>query len=185
MPTPPTITTLMDVIGGDPYGTRTAEETTTWGKTRCTLIEDYNGWSKGTNSLIIDGGWYPTDGLHIRVDAWPYTTTWFDSLNFSHTEYIGPFAGYQDGAGVANSYISVGAYDWSGNDTNNPYYTSVNNSLDKVDIDNFFTGLTVNSTYTTTADWTDTTQTGPNWFGQSLGTTAFTGYTTISDMTAF
>lgn len=184
MPTPPTITTLMDVIGGDPYGTRTAEETTTWGKTRCTLIEEYDGWSKGTNSLIIDGGWYPTDGLHIRVDSWPYTLTWTDTLNVQHTEYAGPITGFADGAGTYDSYISVGAYDNSINDTNNPIYSPINNFLDTVDIDNFFTGRLVNGTYTTTADWTDTTQLATAQ-GQNIGTTAFTGYTTISDMTAF
>ena len=105
-------------------------------------------------------------------------------MNVQHTEYAGPITGFADGAGIYDSYISVGAYDNSINDTNNPIYSPINNFLDTVDIDNFFTGRLVNGTYTTTADWTDITQLSPAQ-GQNIGITVFTGYTTISDMTAF
>lgn len=174
------------VVGGNPYGSRLADGSTTWGKTRCVLIDGYTAWSKGDNSLVIDGGFYPSDGLHLRVWRWPRTDAWVDSNSNPHTEYGGPILGFADNSGAGgDSYISVGAYDFNGNDTVNPLYTSANNQLDENDAAACYTGRLVNGTYSTTADWSDASPASLPWFGQNIGAVSFTGYSSISGFTAF
>lgn len=188
MPTPPTIseTTTARVIGGNPYGSRTASDWTTWAKVRCTLIEGYNSWSKGNNSLKIDDGYHPDDSYLLRVIQWPQTIPWVDSGSAAHTQYEGPILGFTDNGGVSGttSYIAVGSYDWDGNDTLNPLYTSANNNLDENDAANCYTGQIVNGTYATTAEWTDAAA-APPALGTDIGTVAFTGYVSITGFTAF
>ena len=179
---------------GEVIGQATSGAYSTWAQLRCPLIGAYDQWSKYVgpgpqfHNLVIDSGFRPDQGLFVRVDQWPYTTDWSDTSSNPHTQYSGPIVGYNNGFGTSPSYISVGAYDAIFNDTTNPVYTSVNNLLDKGDIDNFFVGLTVTysgGTVTTTADAFENAPPYAPWFGQDIGLNANTGITAISDFTAF
>lgn len=177
------------VIGQDTTGAYS-----TWAQLRCPLIGAYDQWDKYVgpgpqfHNLVIDSGYHPDEGLFVRVDQWPFTTDWLDTNSNPHTQYAGPIVGYNNGLGTSPGYISVGAYDAIWNDTTNPVYTSVNNLLDKGDIDNFFVGLTVTyttGTATTTADAFENDPPYAAWFGQDIGLNAITGITGISNFTAF
>lgn len=179
---------------GEVIGQATSGAYSTWAQLRCPLIGAYDQWDKYVgpgsfpHNLVIDSGYYPDGGLFVRVAEWPKTFAWFDTNSDPHTEHYGPIVGFQDGFGTYPSYISVGAYDANWNDTTNPVYSSVNNLLDKGDIDDFFVGLTVtysSGTVTTTADAFENAPPSSPWFGQDIGLNANTGITAISDFTAF
>lgn len=165
----------------------------TWAKLRSPLIGGYDQWEKfvgpGTqfHNIVIDSGFHPDEGLFLRCDQWPYTQSWTDTSSNPHTSYEGPIVGFQNGLGTYPSYFSVGTYDWPGNDTTNPLYTSVNNLLDYGDIDGSLVGLTVTysgGSFTTTLDAFDNTPISL-WFGQDIGYNAITSVTGISSFTAF
>ena len=146
---------------GEVIGQSTTGAYSTWAQLRCPLIGAYDQWHKYVgpgpqfHNLVIDSGFRPDDGLFVRVIGWPGTSFWLDINSNPHTEYYGPIVGFQNGLGTYPSYISVGAYDANWNDTTNPVYTSVGNSLDQRDIDNSLVGLTVTysgGTVTTTSD---------------------------------
>ena len=177
------------VIGQDTTGAYS-----TWAQLRCPLIGAYDQWNKYVgpglqfHNLVIDSGFHPDDGLFVRVDQWPGTSFWLDTGSSPHTEYFGPIVGFQNGFGTSPSYISVGAYDASLNDTTNPDYTSVNNLLDLKDITDSLVGLTVTysgGTATTTADAFENDPAFAPWFGQDIGLNAITSVSGISTFTAF
>jgi len=168
----------------------------TWAKLRCPLIGAYDQFETDANlqpqphSLIVDSGFRPDEGLFVRVGQWPGTFFWLDINSDPHDEYVAPIVGFQNGGGVSpyDSYFSIGAYDWSGNGTSNPLYTSANNLLDQDDIDNGFVGLTVTYTTGTLTINSDALLSNPPtspWFGQSIGFTTITGVTDIDTFTAF
>jgi len=167
----------------------------TWGKLRCALIGAYDQFETDASvqlqphNLTIDSGFYPDEGLFVRVAQWPTTVLWVDSNSDPHTEYSGPIVGFQDGFGSSDSFFSIGSYDWSGNDTFNPNYTSVNNYLDESDITDSLVGLTVtysSGTFTTTSDaFENDPATYPPWYGQNIGLNAITSVTDIDTFTAF
>ena len=178
---------------GEVIGQSTTGAYSTWAQLRCPLIGAYDQWDKYAgpgpqfHNLVIDSGFRPDEGLFVRVDQWPYTNDWSDTSSNPHTQYSGPIVGFQNGGGGAPSYFSVGAYDWLGNDTINPVYTSVNNLLDFRDIDESLIGQTVTysgGTLTTTLDAFDNTPTSI-WFGQDIGLSSITSVTAISNFTAF
>lgn len=167
----------------------------TWGKLRCALIGAYDQFETDAavqtqpHNLTIASGFHADEGLFLRVVQWPATSQWSDSSSGSHIEYNGPIVGFQNGLGVSDSFFSVGAYDWSGNDTLNPNYSSVNNNLDETDIADSLVGLTVtysSGTFTTTSDaFENDPATFPPWYGQDIGFNAITSVTAIDTFTAF
>lgn len=174
-------------------GAETDQGYSTWGKLRTPLLGDYNAWSTYTGSLTyphnyeIDSGFHADEGLFVRCDRWPQAIFWLDSGSSTHTEYDGPVVGYMDGGGTS-SYFSIGGYDWSGNDTTNPVYTSANNLLDQGDIDNGFVGLTVTYTSGTFAIDANALLSNPSttpWFGQDIGINSITSVSAIDTFTAF
>lgn len=182
----------MGILIGESTGA-TAGSYSTWAKLRCPIIGAYDQWETVVgpgsyyHNLIIDSGFHPDDGLFLRCDQWPYTQSWTDTSSNSHTEYAGPQVGFGNGLGILPSYFSVGSYDWVGNDTTNPVYTSVNNLLDEDDIADGLVGQTVtysSGTFTASADAFDNTPTS-FWFGQDIGLNAITSVTGISNFTAF
>ena len=192
MPTPPVIFDANRfLVGKDPYDDTNGQEISTWGKVRSPLIVDYDNWDTGSNSLIVDEGYYPDESLHVRVILWPYINQWFDINGDPQDAYRGPILGWQyytyGSPPTDQSFMSLGAYnenDGLGNATltYGPWY----NGLDENDVANFFEGRLVNATYTTDATWAGADPvTNPNVYGQDLGAVVFSGYTSISDMTAF
>lgn len=168
----------------------------TWAKLRCPLIGAYDQFETDGNlqpqphNLTVDSGFRPDEGLFVRVSQWPGSSFWLDTNSNPHYEYFGPIVGFQDGGGSApyDSYFSVGAYDWTGNDATNPYYTSVKNLLDLGDITGSLVGLTVTysgGTFTTTGDAFENAPTSSPWFGQSIGYNVITSVTDIDTFTAF
>jgi len=179
---------------GEVIGQSTTGSYSTWAQLRCPLIGAYDQWNKYVgpgpqfHNLVIDSGFRPDDGLFVRVVGWPGTSFWLDTGSSPHTEYYGPIVGYNNGFGTSPSYFSVGAYDATTNDTTNPVYTSVGNSLDQRDIDNSLVGLTVTysgGTATTTSDAFENNPPPGAWFGQDIGLNAITSVTGISNFTAF
>jgi hypothetical protein len=167
-----------------------AASVSTWGKFRCPLINGYNQWQATTHNLNVDDGFRPDGGYFLRTVGWPSVFFWLDINSDPHNEYDGPIVGYQNGGGVSpyDSFFSVGAYDWSGNDTSNAFYTSVNNGLDEEDIADSLVGLTVTysgGTFTTTSDAFEQNPPYTPWFGQSIGFNTITSVTSISTFTAF
>jgi hypothetical protein len=169
---------------------------TTWAKLRTPLIgayddfKTYAGAGLGPHNYEIFSGFHPEEGLFVRTARWPGVSFWVDINSDPHNEYDGPIVGYQNGGGVSpyNSFFSVGAYDWSGNGTTNPVYTSANNLLDKDDIADSLVGLTVTysgGTFTTTSDAFKNDPASSPWFGQDIGLNAITSVTSISTFTAF
>lgn len=192
MPTPPTVFDENSfLVGKNPYTSTYDLTISTWAKTRCPLIVDYDNWSKGGNSLIIDEGYHPDDCHFVRVREWPYILQWFDSNNDPQDAYRGPILGWQyytfGSPPTDQSFMSLGAYnedDGLGNATGayGPWY----NGLDENDVADFFEGRLINGTYTSDATWAGADPvTNPNVYGQDLGAVVFSGYTSISDMTAF
>ena len=178
---------------GEVIGQSTTGAYSTWAQLRCPLIGAYDQWEKYAgpgpeyHNLEIESGFHPDEGLFLRCNQWPYTAGWTDTSSNPHTEYVGPIVGYLNGGGGTPSYFSVGSYDWTGNDTNNPVYTSVNNNLDQKDIDDGLLGLTVTysgGTFTTNLDAFDNTPTA-FWFGQDIGMNAISSVTDIDTFTAF
>ena len=178
-----------EVIGQDTTGLYS-----TWAKLRCPIIGAYNQFQLGSgvqpHNLNVDSGYHPDDGLFLRVNAWPSTSSWTDSSSNPHTEYSGPILGFQNGGGVSpyDSFFSVGAYDATINDTTNAFYTSVNNNLDQGDITGSLVGLTVTysaGTFATTADALENNPATTPWFGQSIGYNVITSVTDIDTFTAF
>ena len=166
----------------------------TWAQLRCPLIGAYDQWEKyvgpgpSFHNLVIDSGFHPDDGLFVRVDQWPQRFSWLDINSNPHEESNGPILGFNNGFGTSPSYISVGAYDATFNETTNPVYTSVNNLLDLKDITDSLVGLTVTysgGTVATTADAFDNAPVSPPWFGQDIGLNAITSITDIDTFTAF
>jgi len=179
------------VIGQDTTGAYS-----TWAQLRCPIIKGYDQWEKYVgpgphfHNLVIDAGFRPDGGNFLRCIQWPSTGFWIDINSNPHTEYAGPILGWQNGGGVSpyDSFFSVGAYDWSGNDSTNPVYTSVNNNLDETDVADSLVGLTVTysgGTFTTTADAFKQNPASTPWFGQSIGFNAITNVTAINTFTAF
>ena len=167
----------------------------TWGKLRCALIGAYDQFATDAavqtqpHNLTIDSGFHADEGFFLRVIGWPQIQGWTDTNNDPHTEYSGPIVGFQNGFGSSDSFFSVGTYDWVGNDTLNPNYTSVNNYLDESDIADSLVGLTVtysSGTFTTTSDaFENNPATYPPWYGQNIGLNAITSVTDIDTFTAF
>jgi hypothetical protein len=166
----------------------------TWAQLRCPLIGAYDQWEKyvgpgpSFHNLVIDSGFHPDDGLFVRVDQWPQRFSWLDINSNPHEESNGPIVGFNNGFGTSPSYISVGAYDATFNETTNPVYTSVNNNLDLKDITDSLVGLTVTysgGTVATTADAFKNDPASPPWFGQDIGLNAITSITDIDTFTAF
>lgn len=173
-----------EMIGADAGGAWS-----TWGKLRCPIIAAYDQFQLASHSLNIDSGYHPDDGMFLRVFQWPTITFWMNSNNDPFYEYDGPILGFQDGGGVSpyDSFFSIGAYQWSGNDAGF-IYTSVNNSLDLGDITASLVGLTVTysgGTFTTTADAFENDPASTPWYGQSIGYNAITSVTDIDTFTAF
>jgi hypothetical protein len=196
MPSQPVILDVNCIIVGDePYSGAGIADISTWAKTRCAAIIDPSpgtgsfGYSVGSNSLIIDEGFHPTDCYLFRVREWPYQDTWQDGSSNTITGHYGPHLGFTDVGSPAVSYISIGGYDVP--DSSVPAYavgyTPYDNFLDENDCANFWEGRLVNSAYTTDADFCNsdrTTNLTNN--GQNIGTIGgFGGYGSISDMTAF
>lgn len=193
MPTPPTIFDAnRSMIGGNPYGSTSASDYTTWGKIKCAAITDPSpgtgsfGYSVGTNSLIIDEGYHPDESYLFRVERWPYVYQWNDGTS-NYDGRAGPHLGYTDLGSPADSYISIGGYnvpDTTGQSPNN--YRPYDNLLDENDCANFWEGRLVNATYTTDADFCNSDRgTNLSEFGTNLGAVSFAGYASVSDMTAF
>ena len=195
MPTAPTIFDAnRSMIGGNPYGSAIfAEDYTTWGKIKCAAIiaPDIGigdkGYSIGTNSLIIDEGYHPVESYFFRVSGWPYTYIWNDGT-LDQTALAGPYLGFSDfTVNGGDSYISIGGYnvpDTTG--FNGGTFRPYDNSLDEYDCANFWEGRVVNATYTTDADFCNSDRaTNLSEYGTNLGAVSFTGYTSVSDMTAF
>ena len=192
MPTPPTIfDSNRVIIGTSPYALGDFYFST-WGKTRCAAIiaPDIGigdkGYSIGTNSLIIDEGYHPDESYFFRA-AWPYTYIWNDGTN-NQTGYAGPYLGFSDFSGSGgDSYISIGGYNVPDTTGGGPgSYRPYDNPLDENDCANFWEGRLVNATYTTDADFCNSDRgTNLSEYGTNLGAVSFTGYTSISDMTAF
>jgi len=177
-------------------GDATSGAHSTWAQVRCPLIGGYDqydsvvGPGSFPHNLIVDSGFHADEGYFLRVINWPQTSTWFDTNSNPHTEYAGPFVGWNDGGGVSpyDSYFSVGAYDANINDTTNPVYTSVNHNLDETDVADSLVGLTVtytSGTFTTTADAFEQAPASTPWFGQDIGVNAISAVTDISTFTAF
>jgi hypothetical protein len=181
---------------GEVIGQSTTGTYSTWGKLRCPLIDGYDqfttymGASPQPHNLVIDSGFHPDGGLFLRVAQWPQTSEWFDVDSNPHTEYDGPIVGfrYVSSGEVSESYFSVGAYDWSGNDSFNPYYTSVNNYLDQGDIIDSLIGLTVtydSGTFVTDEDAFEQDPPSYPWFGQDIGGSYISSVSAIDTFTAF
>lgn len=166
----------------------------TWAQLRCPLIGAYDQWAKYVgpgpqfHNLVINSGFHPDEGLFLRVFVWPQATFWLDINNNPHTAYTGPIVGYNDGFGTYPSFISVGSYDSTWNDSSNPFYTSYANNLDQRDIDVSLVGLTVTysgGTVTTTSDAFENNPPYAPWYGQDIGLNAITSITGIDTFTAF
>jgi hypothetical protein len=179
---------------GEVIGQSTTGAYSTWAQLRCPLIGAYDQWQKYVgpgpqfHNLVVDSGFHPDDGLFVRVAGWPYYQFWVDVNSNPHEEYAGPIVGYNNGFGSSPSYISVGAYDATWNDTTNPVYTSVDNLLDLKDITDSLMGLTVTysgGTATTTSDAFENDPPFAAWFGQDIGLNAITSITDIDTFTAF
>jgi hypothetical protein len=179
---------------GEVIGQLTNGVYSTWAQLRCPLIGGYDQWEKHVgpgpsfHNLVIDSGFHPDDGLFVRVAGWPDRFSWLDINSNPHEESNGPIVGFNNGFGTSPSYISVGAYDATFNETTNPIYTSVNNNLDLKDITDSLVGLTVTysgGTFTTTSDAFKSDPASPPWFGQDIGLNAITSVTSISTFTAF
>ena len=179
---------------GEVIGQSTTGAYSTWAQLRCPLIGAYDQWEKyvgpgpSFHNLVIDSGFHPDDGLFVRVAQWPYNQFWVDVNSNPHSEYAGPIVGYNNGFGSSPSYISVGAYDATWNDTTNPVYTTVDNLLDLKDITDSLVGLTVTysgGTVATTADAFENDPPYAAWFGQDIGLNAITSITDIDTFTAF
>jgi hypothetical protein len=179
---------------GEVIGQSTTGAYSTWGKLRCVLINGYDqfttdaSFSPQPHNLMIDSGFHPDGGLFIRCNAWPSKSFWIDINSNPHEQHSGPIVGFQNGFGTSPSYISVGAYDATWNDTTNPVYSSVDNQLDIGDITDSLVGLTVTysgGTATTTADAFENSPPYAPWFGQDIGLNAITAVTDIDTFTAF
>ena len=166
----------------------------TWAKLRSPIVRGYDqydlfvGPGAFPHNYVIDSGFYPDGGQFLRSDGWPVSSFWLDSSSNPHTEQDGPILGFMNGFGTSPSYFSVGAYDWSGNDTTNPVYTSVNNLLDEDDIADGLVGQTVTysgGAFTATSDAFENNAPYTPWFGQNIGLNAITSVTAISNFTAF
>lgn len=195
MPTAPTIFDAnRSMIGGNPYGSTSASDYTTWGKIKCAAITDPSpgtgsfGYSVGTNSLIIDEGYHPDESYLFRVERWPYTFIWTDGSSNSQTGHAGPHLGFTDFGTPADSYICVGGYNVPDSTLSGSggFYRPYDSLLDENDCTNFWEGRSVNATYTTTSDFSNSDRgTNTTEYGQNLGAVSFAGYTSVSDMTAF
>jgi hypothetical protein len=179
---------------GEVIGQSTTGAYSTWAQLRCPLIGAYDQWQKYVgpgpqfHNLVIDSGFHPDDGLFVRVAQWPYYQFWVDVNSNPHLEHAGPIVGYNNGFGSSPSYISVGAYDATWNDTTNPVYTTVDNLLDLKDITDSLVGLTVTYSGGTVATTSDAFENDPPfaaWFGQDIGLNAITSITDIDTFTAF
>jgi len=179
---------------GEVIGQSTTGAYSTWAQLRCPLIGAYDQWQKyvgpgpSFHNLVIDSGFHPDDGLFVRVAGWPYYQFWVDVNSNPHLEHAGPIVGYNNGFGSSPSYISVGAYDATWNDTTNPVYTTVDNLLDLKDITDSLVGLTVTYSGGTVATTSDAFENDPPfaaWFGQDIGLNAITSITDIDTFTAF
>jgi hypothetical protein len=178
-----------DIIGQDVFGAYS-----TWGKLRCPIIGAYDQFQLGSgvqpHNLNVDSGYHPDDGLFLRVYNWPQSFFWVTTGGTPLYEYDGPFVGFENGGGVSpyDSFFSIGAYQWSGNDSAF-LYTSVNNYLDQGDITASLVGLTVTysgGTFATTADaFENNPASFPLWRGQSIGYNVITSVTDIDTFTAF
>lgn len=177
-----------EVIGQDVFGAYS-----TWGKLRCPIIGAYDQFQLGSgvqpHNLNVDSGYHPDDGLFLRVYNWPLSSFWVTTGGTPLYEYDGPIVGFENNGGVSpyDSFFSIGAYQWSGNDSAF-LYTSVNNYLDQGDITASLVGLTVTysgGTFATTADAFENNVPYTPWRGQSIGLNAITSVTDIDTFTAF
>jgi hypothetical protein len=168
----------------------------TWGKLRTPLIgaydefETYAGAGLASHNYEIFSGFHPDEGLFVRTWRWPSVFFWLDSNSNPHYEHDGPIVGFSDNGGFpsSDSFFSIGAYDWSGNDASNPSYTSVNNGLDEKDIANGFIGLAVTFTTGTLTISADALEQNPPtypWYGQNIGSDRISAVTDIDTFTAF
>jgi hypothetical protein len=186
MPTPPTISNLMYVIGENPYGQNPVAEYSSWGKLRGAIIKLKDNFSRGDNSLIIDEGFRPDDCVHIRLDSWPYTDP-FDNSQ------VGPIYGFiQTGASPADDHLTLGRYYVAtGSPTFYPeLYSGADCLMDENDLDASVNGATLTfsgtSTVTATSDFYTiaSDQATSTYGGQATGQSV-TSVDGISGFTAF
>lgn len=160
----------------------------TWGQVRCPLIGAYDKFKSRSHNLTVDSGFHPESGLFVRVAFWPGTLIWFND-GTQELQYLGPIVGFFDGGSSIppqDSYFSIGSYNSSANGPSG--YTSLDNTLDKVDIDNGFVGLSVTYTSGTITIDNDALENVPPsfpWFGQNIGPEIITEVTAIQNFTAF
>jgi hypothetical protein len=179
MPTAPTITTTINVIGENPYGLTPADDYSTWGRCRTTVVKLKDSFSVGGHSLVLDEGFYPSDGLFLRVDRWP-------QINPTTSDQIGQIYGF---IGLSpDSYITLGK--WF-SDSPGDWYSGGFNDMDENDMDSAFNGATLtyntSSTVTATTDFY-TLQSDPGlsvYGGQQVAGVTITSIDGISGFTAF
>ena len=181
MPTPPTITNSINVIGENPYGQSPAAEYSSWGKLRGAIIKLKDNFSKGDNSLIIDEGFRPDDCVHIRLDTWP-------RVDPSTSDQLGPIYGFSNPGGGSDSYLTLGK--WF-SDSPGDYYSGGTNFMDENDLDAAVNGATLtyntSSTVTATSDFY-TLASDPTlsvYGGQLVAGATITSIDGISGFTAF
>jgi hypothetical protein len=160
----------------------------TWAKLRCPLIKERDQVEVYENNLIIKAGFKPEQGRFLRVRRWPGFSFWLDINSQPHLEQDGPIVGWSNNAGESDSFFSIGAYDASYNQENNPSYTSVNNMLDEKHTQESLVGLQVtysSGTFVTTTDALNYPASTFPWYGQNIGPVTITDVSSIDTFIPF